>query len=189
MTQPIKYPYSAKPNAPYALKAVASGTKVDLKWYDDSSKEENYILERSIDNKTSFVELKKLDRNTTTYTDNTVTAGKTYFYQVKASNPLGMSSASNIVEVKITAGMGALNNSEVSIYPNPTLSFVTVSLPSDLNSESLNISILDQNNIEIYNKNFRNNVVKINLEEYKSGVYTMILKTENDITSRKIVKY
>lgn len=189
LTQPIKYPYSAKPNAPYGLKAVASGAKVDLKWYDDSNKEESYILERSVDNNTTFVELKKLDRNATTYTDNTVTAGKTYFYQVKAANPLGTSSASNIVEVKITAGSGALNNSELNIFPNPTLSFVTVNLPSDLSFESLNISILDQNNIEVYNRNFSNNAVKINLEEFKSGVYTMILKTDNDLSSRKIVKY
>ncbi|MCP9747122.1 fibronectin type III domain-containing protein [Lacihabitans sp. CS3-21] len=189
ITQPIKFAYSAKPNAPYGLKAVASGSKVDLKWYDDSNKEENYIIERSVDNKTSFVELKKLDRNATSYTDNTVTSGKTYFYQVKAANTLGSSSASNIVEVKITAGTGVLSNSEVSIFPNPTLNFITVNLPTDLSFETLNISILDQSNLEVYNKNYNSKVVKINLEELKSGVYTLLIKTESESSSRKIVKY
>jgi hypothetical protein len=189
VTQPIKFAYSAKPNAPYGLKAVAFGSKVDLKWYDDSNKEENYIIERSVDNKTSFVELKKLDRNATSYTDNTVTSGKTYFYQVKAANTLGSSAASNIVEVKITAGTGVLSNSEVSIFPNPTLNFITVNLPTDLSFETLNISILDQSNLEVYNKNYNSKVVKINLEELKSGVYTLLIKTESESSSRKIVKY
>jgi titin len=189
VTQPIKYAYSAKPNTPYGLKAVASGSKVDLKWYDDSSKEENYIIERSVDNNTAFVELKKLDRNTITYTDNTVTSGKTYFYQVKAANTLGSSSASNIVEVKIATGTGVLSNSEVSIFPNPTLNFITVDLSDELSSQPINISILDQSNLEVYNKNFNTNVVKINLEELKSGVYTLIIKTESETSSRKIVKY
>ncbi|MCP9754514.1 T9SS C-terminal target domain-containing protein [Lacihabitans sp. CCS-44] len=189
LTQPIKYAYSAKPNAPYGLKAVASGTKVDLKWYDDSNREENYILERSVDNNTNFVELKKLDRNTTSYSDLTVTAGKTYFYQIKAVNTIGTSANSNIAEVKITAGTGILNNSEVNIFPNPTLSFVTVSLPVETNFESVNISILDQNNMEVYNRNFNDKVMKINLEEFQSGVYTMVLKTNNETSSRKIVKY
>lgn len=189
VTQPIKYAYSAKPNTPYGLKAVASGSKVDLRWYDDSNKEENYIIERSVDNNTSFVELKKLDRNTITYTDNTVTSGKTYFYQVKAANTLGSSSASNIVEVKIAAGTGVLSNSEVSIFPNPTLNFITVDLSDELSSQPLNISIIDQSNLEVYNKNFNSNVVKINLEELKSGVYTLLIKTESETSSRKIVKY
>jgi hypothetical protein len=168
---------------------VASGSKVDLEWFDDSNKEENYIIERSVDNNTSFVELKKLDRNATSYTDNTVTSGKTYFYQVKAANTLGSSASSNIVEVKITAGTGVLSNSEVSIYPNPTLNFITVNLPTDLSFETLNISILDQSNLEVYNKNYKSKVVKINLEELKSGVYTLLIKTESESSSRKIVKY
>ena len=189
LTQPIKFAYSAKPNTPYGLKAVASGSKVDLKWYDDSNKEENYIIERSVDNNSSFVELKKLDRNTTSYSDITVTSGKTYFYQVKATNTLGSSAASNIVEVKITAGTGVLSNSEVSIFPNPTLNFITVNLPNDLSFETLNISILDQSNLEVYNKNYNSKVVKINLEELKSGLYTLLIKTESETSSRKIVKY
>lgn len=189
LTQPIKYAYSAKPNAPYGLKAVATATKVDLKWYDDSNTEENYILERSVDTKTAFVELKKLDRNTTTYSDNTVTAGKTYFYQVKAVNPLGISATSNIVEVKIAGVVGLLNNSEFNIFPNPTLNFITINVPEEVELGTYGVSILDQSNNEVYNRKFDTKNIKVNLEEFKSGVYTLILKTATETSSRKVVKY
>ena len=188
LTQPIKYAYSAIPNAPYGLSGVISAAKVDLKWYDDSNKEENYILERSVDNNTSFVELKKLDRNTTSYTDNTVTAGKTYYYQVKAVNTIGSSAASNVFQAKIAGGSGTLNT-EISIYPNPTLDFVTISNESLSTSESFEVSIIDQNNMEVFKRTYRTKNVKINLEDYKTGVYNLIIKNPTETISRKIVKY
>jgi titin len=188
VTQPIVYPYSAKPNAPYGLSGVVSASKVNLKWYDDSNREENYILERSVDNNTSFVELKKLDRNTTTYTDNTVSAGKTYFYQVKAVNSLGTSASSNIFQTKVTGGSGTLDT-EISIYPNPTLSFVTISNESLSTTESFEVSIFDQNNMEVFKKTYGTKNIKINLEDYKTGVYNVIIKNPKDTISRKVVKY
>jgi hypothetical protein len=188
VTQPINYPYSAKPNAPYGLSGVVSAAKVNLKWYDDSNREENYILERSVDNNTSFVELKKLDRNTTTYTDNTVSAGKTYFYQVKAVNTIGSSASSNIFQTKITGGSGTLGT-EISIYPNPTLGFVTISNEALSTTESFEVSIFDQNNMEVFKKTFGTKNVKINLEDYKTGVYNVIIKNPKETISRKVVKY
>lgn len=188
VTQPINYPYSAKPNAPYGLSGVVSATKVNLKWYDDSNKEENYILERSVDNNTSFVELKKLDRNTTTYTDNAVSAGKTYFYQVKAVNTIGSSASSNIFETKITGGSSTLDT-EISIYPNPTVGLITISNEALSTAESFEVSIFDQNNMEVFKKTFGTKNIKINLENYKTGVYNVIIKNPRETISRKIVKY
>ncbi len=187
-TLPISHFYSTIPNKPYGLSGVSSATKVDLKWYDDSNKEENYVLERSVDNNTSFTELKKLDRNTTNYSDNTVVAGKTYFYRLKAVNPLGASDNSNIYEAKITAGSGLINT-EISIYPNPTVDEITISNAFTKIDNSFNISILDQNNQEVYNKNYSNSIIKINLRSLKSGVYNLLIKNGDETISRKIVKY
>jgi hypothetical protein len=189
LTKPIKYDYSAKPNAPYGLSGLISSTKVDLKWYDDSNKESNYLIERSIDNNTAFVELKKLDRNSISYSDNTVTAGKTYFYRVKAINSIGESSASNIFEAKISSGLGMSNNTLVSIYPNPTLGYVTISNLGNTQNDNYDISILDQNNIEVFKKSYSSKNIKINLEELKTGVYNLIIKNSTETLSRKIVKY
>lgn len=189
VTQPIKYPYSTAPNSPYGLTATKTATKVDLKWYDDSSQEENYVIERSVDNNTTFVELKKLNRNANNYTDSTVTTGKTYYYRVKAVNPIGSSGYSNVFEAKIGGTVGLLNNVEFNIFPNPTLDLIKVSLPSNIDSENFSISVLDQGNNEIFKRSYKNRNVEIDLKNFKSGVYNLILKTENETISKKVVKY
>ncbi|HLO43017.1 MAG TPA: T9SS type A sorting domain-containing protein [Leadbetterella sp.] len=189
LTQPITYAYSAAPNAPYGLSGTVAATKVDLKWYDDSNKEESYILERSIDNNTTFAELKKLDRNAVAYSDNTVTAGKKYYYRIKGINPVGSSSYSNIFEAKTPGGSGFVSNTEFSIFPNPTLDFLSIKLPSEIDNSSVTVSLLDQNNIEVFKKNFETKTIKVNLSNLDSGVYNMIIKTSNETLSRKIVKY
>ena len=188
-TQPITYNYSTAPNKPYGLAGTISASKVDLKWYDDSNKEENYILERSVDNNTTFTELKKLDRNVNVYSDMTVTAGKTYYYRVKAMNTVGSSEFSNIFQAKISGGSGLLNDTEFNIFPNPTLDKITLSTPSGLKDESFSVLVLDQNNIEIFKKNFNSPKFDINMKEFKSGVYNIILKTTSETLSKKVVKY
>jgi hypothetical protein len=189
VTQPITYAYSAVPNAPYGLSGTVAATKVDLKWYDDSNREENYVLERSVDNNTAFTELKKLDRNAVSYSDNTVTAGKKYFYRVKAINPVGSSAYSNFFMASTPSGSGSLNNTELSIFPNPTVDFVTVNVPANLEDSNLTISLLDQNNNEVYKETTQNKVIKISLENLDGGIYNLVMKTSTETVSRKVVKY
>ena len=72
--------------SPSGLTANAiSSSAIALEWEDNSSEEEGFVIER----KTSGGEFKEIARtasNTVKYTDNSVEAGKEYYYRVMAFN-------------------------------------------------------------------------------------------------------
>jgi hypothetical protein len=84
------------PAAPTNLIAAAvSSSEIDLAWIDNSSTETEFKIERSIDGVT-FSQLPPVSANVITYADNGVNPSTAYFYRVRASNPAGDSSYSNV---------------------------------------------------------------------------------------------
>ncbi|MDQ3928487.1 MAG: fibronectin type III domain-containing protein, partial [Chloroflexota bacterium] len=85
------------PAAPSGLTATAvSSSRIDLRWTDNSTNEDSFVLERST--ASSFGTIDKtvtLAANTTSYADSTVAASTTYYYRVKATNAAGSSGYSN----------------------------------------------------------------------------------------------
>jgi subtilisin family serine protease len=67
---------------------------VDVTWSDNSVGEDGFKLERST-NGTTFSPLVTLDTNSTSYEDESVTQGTTYYYRIKAFNWIGESFYSN----------------------------------------------------------------------------------------------
>jgi hypothetical protein len=88
--------------APSNLTATLGGTtrrpQVSLKWTDNSNNEDNFVVERSEDNGTTWKVLtSSLAANTTSYTDKTVVrGGKTYTYRIKATKGTESSAYSNV---------------------------------------------------------------------------------------------
>ncbi|MGR9036860.1 MAG: fibronectin type III domain-containing protein [Gammaproteobacteria bacterium] len=83
------------PSAPSNLAATAlAKRKMQLNWTDNANNETSLSLERST-NGTSWSVKAKLSANSTAYTDNGLTAGKTYYYRVRAENSDGNSAYSN----------------------------------------------------------------------------------------------
>ena len=81
----IRATSSVTVNAPSGLTATANGLQVQLNWTDNSTNEDEFIIERSTDG-TTFTELTRVAQNVTTYDDAAVTSNITYFYRVIASN-------------------------------------------------------------------------------------------------------
>jgi hypothetical protein len=92
----------SRPAAPSSLTAVAGQSKGSaiLNWADNSTNEENFLVERSTSAAGPFIQVATVSVNTRTYTDNTVFRKTTYFYRVRAANSGGKSSYSNIASVK-----------------------------------------------------------------------------------------
>ncbi len=87
------------PVAPSTLQAhVVSSSAVTLNWTDRSDNESEFRIER-MTNPGVFTQIGTVSSNITTYTDNTVSAGNSYIYRVRAHNALGDSAYSNEVTI------------------------------------------------------------------------------------------
>ncbi|CAN5170378.1 hypothetical protein BH23CHL1_BH23CHL1_04640 [soil metagenome] len=85
---------ASTPVAPDNLVATAvSASQIDLTWTDNSDNEENFVVERSLDEST-WTETTTLPSDTQTYSDSGLTSDTTYFYRVIASNGAGSSTPS-----------------------------------------------------------------------------------------------
>jgi phosphodiesterase/alkaline phosphatase D-like protein len=79
------------PAPPSNLTATAtSSSSIDLSWTDNSNNEMGFRIQRST-NGVTFAPLVNVNANVTTYTDNGLNPGTTYFYRVGAFNACGFS--------------------------------------------------------------------------------------------------
>lgn len=90
-----------EPNAPSALYAAPTKTKVTLGWIDNSSNESSFIIERSLAATSGFSQIASVSANSTGFVDTTVARKKTYFYRVKALNAQGASAFTNVVSAYV----------------------------------------------------------------------------------------
>jgi len=74
--------------------SVVSDQEVDLTWTDNSTNEDNFVLERSADSLFSAITSFVLPANTTAYPDTPLPLN-TYYYRVKARNTTDVSAYSN----------------------------------------------------------------------------------------------
>ena len=106
-------------NPPSNLTAkLTSSSQVLLNWTDNSSNETGFEIHRSVGNNSSYSLLQTTLANVTSYTDNGLSAGTTYFYKVRSLNPGGNSDFSQEVNTIIT-GLEEQVNREFVVYPNP----------------------------------------------------------------------
>ena len=91
----------ALPAAPTALKAVAaSRTQVNLSWTDNAGNENGYLVERSTKASSGFVQVAVTGANVTSFANTGLSANKTYYYRVRATNGAGNSAYSNTASAK-----------------------------------------------------------------------------------------
>ncbi len=87
----------AAPTAPGNLAATTiSASQIGLTWTDGSSNESGFILERSLNGSTGWVQIATPAANATQYGDSGLSAGTQYWYRIRAANAAGASSDSGI---------------------------------------------------------------------------------------------
>lgn len=97
------------PFAPGGLRILAQGAGgVELAWFDNSSTEDGFRVERAPAGTSGFVEVGRAARNATRFTDATPRpAGRAVSYRVLATNARGDSPPSNLVTGALPAAPGA----------------------------------------------------------------------------------
>ncbi|OJJ23779.1 hypothetical protein BKI52_05360 [marine bacterium AO1-C] len=95
------------PGAPSGLTASPnSDSEISLNWSDNANNETGYVVERSTTSGSGFTQVATLGANTTSYTDNGLSASTTYYYRIKATNAQGSSAYSNEANATTQAGSG-----------------------------------------------------------------------------------
>jgi predicted RNA-binding protein len=90
------------PAAPSSLQSTLSGsTNIQLLWTDNSSNEQVFVLERSIDSGLFNVLSDTIAANTQIYSDQNVATQHTYSYRIKARNASGDSGYSNAATINV----------------------------------------------------------------------------------------
>lgn len=77
------------PETPDGLKAIADGNKVILSWTDGSVFEDGYLIERSIDGASDFVEVARLERGASQFEDAYVKPALKLWYRVSSFREAG----------------------------------------------------------------------------------------------------
>ena len=92
------------PAAPTNLAATAfSSSQINLTWTDNANNETGFILERSPDGVNNWTQVATPAQNATSASDTTVLASTQYFYRIRATNGVGPSTDSNVVNATTPA--------------------------------------------------------------------------------------
>ncbi len=104
------------PVAPGGLSAIASSGTISLQWNDNSLIETGFKVERANPVTGQYAQISTLPRNSKNYNDNSVSAGETYTYRVRAFNDAGNSGYSNIISVTASSGGDPLSAGLIAHY-------------------------------------------------------------------------
>ena len=78
--------------------------------------------------------------------------------------------------------------SDISVYPNPTINYLTLDFGNNLRFTNYELRIYDVIGNLILGKNINNNKTNIDVSSLPSGLYILKVKTENSELIRKFVK-
>ena len=180
------------PNAPFGLKAKENAGKVNLTWYDDSKREENYIIEKSLDAGVNYSLVATLSKNVTAYTDENVSAGKTYLYRAIAKNAVGASANSNIASVTMSGVGIAPSPVSLSVYPNPAFEILNIKGSEIKTEANYNLRIYDRNNRQVLSRTIKlgnNETAEVPVSRLNQGLYNVVITNGETSITKKIFKY
>ncbi|WP_221407730.1 fibronectin type III domain-containing protein [Thermoflexibacter ruber] len=185
-------PAPTAPTAPINLKATSPiQGQIVLNWDDNANDETGFKIERSTTSGSGFAEIAQVTANVTTYTDNNLQIGSTFFYRVRAYNAVGNSAYSNEASVVVTAVNQVDISNSLNIYPNPTADRLSFKLDYKKQGNfQMRITDLTGRIIisEIWNKNTDILQKDLELSWLSKGIYFIYVYNEDYKAIKKLVK-
>lgn len=166
---------------------------VELTWQDNSAKESNYIIERSLGNTDNFEVIATLDANVTSYQDNSFTDGfdNTYFYRVKAIQGEHNSGYSTNASTIVSSILHDEYWENIKVYPNPANDFVKISF-DNTDRGKVKITLFDKNGkvIDVWDnvKEENNFQETLNITNLNNGIYFLEISLGKQKYVKKIYK-
>ncbi|MBN9384775.1 MAG: fibronectin type III domain-containing protein [Chitinophagaceae bacterium] len=108
-------------------------TSISLQWQDRSSTETGYEIWRAVDGSGNYSLLTTVAAGTTTYTDNSLTSDRTYYYTVRAKQSTTYSAYSNTVKGYTYSSQLWVSFSDGTLTPKPGAPWNVLNTPPQLN--------------------------------------------------------
>ncbi|MFM2223799.1 MAG: hypothetical protein RJA07_1, partial [Bacteroidota bacterium] len=167
---------------------------VELNWQDKSNIEFGYHIYRATALNGAYTLIKTLPKNSTQYTDNTLSVNTNYYYKVAAYNNIG-DGAFSLDSSKSCKILGVenshLKNNQLKIYPNPTQTGQFTIDVNDVNNSNAQLQISNYIGQILINKQIQlhqnSNQYKIDLSNYSSGTYLVTVKTSTGMYNQKVM--
>ncbi len=163
---------------------VATYQSIKLKWKSVPSANK-YVLERQASGETTFQKIFESD-NLLEFTDTKLKDNSNYLYRLKA---LGAVSESNYarIESKTLVILSNLleENNLFNLYPNPTNEKLTIMFIEPISG---NLSFVDLTGRTIFEQNLtKQKSIELNVSKFKRGIYIVVVKTNQEIYSQKVI--
>jgi fibronectin type 3 domain-containing protein len=118
-------PTTTPPAAPLNLTAIAAGpSQINLTWTDGSTNQTGIKIERSTDD-VNFTQIALTSANVTSFSDTGLAGNITYYYRVRATDPIGDSGYGNTVSASPSAPGSAVYVSDLN-WVSATTGYGTV---------------------------------------------------------------
>lgn len=128
-------------------------------------------------------------RDTVTHTGLSLSYGKTYYFSVKAENGAGLVSTYTTSDgqyVDYFLGIGEYEKVKVSLYPNPAMDFCTIITGRPATGYKL---LDDQGRVLFVGTNiWQKKNIQIDLQQFSSGTYHVLLEFDGYVQSLKLIK-
>ncbi len=191
------------------LTATAGNGYVELSWdYNNISTESVSVYRDTDSDPSGRTRIDVVSYSTTTYTDESVTNGTTYYYWIKAtlsdgtiinsdaaeatpsssysysnfSKASGENLEGNSMEKSTTSISDNSLTSNVSVYPNPVNDVLHV------NATNGTISLYNVTGGKIYEETVKTNNNEIDFSGYSKGIYLLQVKDNDEIFIQKVIK-
>lgn len=113
-------------------------------------------------------------------------------FVIRDASDVSMAANITITSIKIgdavttTGTLAAVNNSLISVYPNPAKDQINIDLTS-MNSASALVKITNSNGAVVYQGTASNTTEVINTSAFNKGIYMVQVSSDNNVSNKKVV--
>ncbi|MFD1629259.1 T9SS type A sorting domain-containing protein [Pseudopedobacter beijingensis] len=153
-----------------------------LNWTTSSeTANQKFIIEKSLNGQSFFKLTEVPAKGAGNYTFTDATFANAAYYRLSQVDANGKTTVyDNLIKFV------SVNNPMITLYPNPTTSYVTVSLPQHANVQ---VNVTNAVGQQILSKTISDtNSLTVDLSKEKPGVYFIRLNTQEGITYHKVIK-
>ncbi len=162
----------------------SSYESIKLKWMSIPTANK-YVLERQAIGETTFQKIFETD-NLLEYTDSKLNANSIYTYRLKAFSSVSESNYSKIeAKTLMILSIGQSENNLFKLFPNPVNDRLNITFSEPISGS---LSVVDLTGRYVYEVTLlRQKSIEINVFNFKKGNYFVIIKTNEELYSKKIL--